>query len=103
MSVQEKVFNDRKNRYEEINRFRNGGITQHLNSVDTEGVVRTGECIVEILEGFICDNLEYNPPEKFIIHMTKRRKRYKKGKKILLQTITKNAQMLYTVLHWKGY
>ena len=78
MPVKEKVFNDRKNRYEEINRFRNGDITQHLTSVDTEGEVRTGEYIVEILEGFICDNLEYNPLEKFTIYMTNRRSKYKK-------------------------
>ena len=29
MSVKEKAFNDRKNRYEEINRFRNGDIVEH--------------------------------------------------------------------------
>ena len=42
MSVKEKVFNDRKNRYKEINRFRKGDITQHLTSVDIEEVVRSG-------------------------------------------------------------
>ena len=52
MSVKEKVFNDRKNRYEEINRFGNGEIVQHLTSVDIEEVVRSGGYIVEILEGF---------------------------------------------------
>ena len=41
MSVKEKAFNDRKNRYEEINRFRNSGIVQHLTSVDIEEVVRS--------------------------------------------------------------
>ena len=47
MSVEENVFNDRKNRYEEINRFRNGDITQHLTSVDIEEVVRSGGCTLE--------------------------------------------------------
>ena len=42
MSVKENAFNDRKNRSEEINRFRNGDITQHLTCVDIEEVVRSG-------------------------------------------------------------
>ena len=33
MSVKENVFNDRKNRYEEFSRFRNGDITQQLVSI----------------------------------------------------------------------
>ena len=53
MSVKEKVFNDRKNRYEEISRFRNGDVTQHLTSVDIEEVVRSGGYIVKILEGYV--------------------------------------------------
>ena len=52
MSVKENKFNDLKSRYEEINCFRNGDISQHLTSVDIE-VVRSGGCIVKILEGFI--------------------------------------------------
>ena len=66
MSVRENVFNDRKNRYEEIDRFKNGDITQHLISVDIEEIVRPGGYIVDILEGCICDNLEYNPFERSI-------------------------------------
>ena len=88
MSVKEKVFNDRKNRYKEINRFRNGDITQHMTSVDIEEVVRQGGYIVKILEGFICDNLEFNPFERFIIDMTNKRIKYKEENKTLLQTIT---------------
>ena len=53
MSVKENSFNDRKNRYEEINRFRNGDITQHLTSVEIEEVVRSGGYVVKILEGFV--------------------------------------------------
>ena len=34
MSFKEKVFSDPKTRFEEINRFRVGDITQHLTSVD---------------------------------------------------------------------
>ena len=34
MSIKENVFNDRKIRYQKINGFRNGYVTQHLTSVD---------------------------------------------------------------------
>ena len=70
MNVKENVLNDGKNKYEEINRFRNGNITQYLTSVDIEEVVKTGGYIVEFLEGFICNNLEYNPFKRFFIDMT---------------------------------
>ena len=56
-SVKEYVFNHQKNRYE-INRSINGDLTQYLTSVDIEEVVKTGGCVVEFLEGFICNNLE---------------------------------------------
>ena len=88
MSVKENLFNDRKNRHEEINRFRNGDITQHLNSVDIDNVVRFGGYIVKKLEGFICDNLEINPFERFTIDFTNRRNKYKEENKPLLQTLT---------------
>ena len=91
MSVKENVFNDRKNRYEEISRFRNGDITQQLTSVDIEEVVRSGGDIVEILEGFICDKLEFNPFERFIIDKTNKRNKFKEENKTLLQTLTKKV------------
>ena len=91
MSVKENVFNDRKNRYEEINRFRNGDITQQLTSVDIEEVVRSGGHFVEILEGFFCDNLEFNPFERIIIDLTNKRNKFKEENKTLLQTLTKKV------------
>ena len=51
-------FNHHKNRYEELNRFRNGDIFQCLISVYIEEVAKTGGYIVKFLEGFICNNLE---------------------------------------------
>ena len=83
MSVRENAFNDRKNRCEEINRFRIKDITQHLTSVDIEEIVRSGGYIVKILEGFICDNLEFNPFERFLIDMTNRRSNFKEENKTL--------------------
>ena len=53
MIVIQNIFNDRKNRYEEINCFRNGDITQHLTSVDIEVFVRLGGYIVQTLEGLL--------------------------------------------------
>ena len=42
MSVKDNVFNDHKNRYEEINRFRKGDILQHSAILYIEEVVRSG-------------------------------------------------------------
>ena len=80
MCVKENVFNHRKNRCEEINRFRNGDEIQHLTSVDTEELVRSSGYIVKSLEGFICDNLDFNPFERFILDMTYKRNDYKEKK-----------------------
>ena len=91
MSVKENVFNDRKKRYEEINQFRNDDITQHLTSVDIEEAVRSGGYIVKILEGFIEDNIEFNPFERFIIDMTNKRNKFTEENKTLLQTLTKKV------------
>ena len=63
MSVKENEFNHHKNRYEEINRCRSGDIAQYVTSVDIEGLLKTGGFVIEFLEGFICNNLEYNPLE----------------------------------------
>ena len=91
MTVKGNVFNARKNRYEQINRFRNGDITQHLTGVDIEEVVRSGGYIVKILEGFIGDNLEFNPFERFIIDMTNKRIKFIEENKTFLQTLNKKV------------
>ena len=81
MSVKEQIFNAMKNRLEELNRFRNGYIRQHLTSVDIEESVRVGGYIPEFYEGFNCDNLSYNPFGRFVPDMTAKRTRYKKRTK----------------------
>ena len=87
-SVKEQVFNPIKNRSEEVNRFRNGYIRQHLTSVDIEEIVRVGGIKIEFFEGFICDNIDYNPFEKIVLEMTAKTKtnKYKKEKRNTLQT-----------------
>ena len=89
MAVKEDVYNDTKNKYENVNRFRNGDITQHLTSVDIEEVVRVGGVIKEFYEGFICDNLNYNPFREYILDMTAKRNEYKKQSKTILADLCK--------------
>ena len=89
MSVKENVFIDRNNGYEEINRFRNGHITQPLTSVDIDENVISSGCILTFFEKFVCDTLEYNPFERFSVDKIAKRKNFYKGKKTLLQTLTK--------------
>ena len=89
MAVKEDVFDETKNKCECVNRFRNGNFTQHLTSVDIEEVVRTGGVIKEIYEGFICDNLDFNPFEEYILDMTAKRNEYKKQGKNILQDMCK--------------
>ena len=43
MSVKGNVFDNRKNKYEKINRFRNVDIIQHLSSLVVQENVRSGE------------------------------------------------------------
>ena len=59
MSAEEQIFNVIKHRCEEVNRFRNGFIRQHLTSVDIEEIVRVGVVIIGFLK-FFCDKIDYN-------------------------------------------
>ena len=88
LSVEESVLNDRRNRFEEISPLRNGYITRHSTSVDIKENVRVGGLILDFLESFICDNLDFNPSEHFVIDMTAKRNQFKKEQKELLQTLT---------------
>ena len=87
MSIKEDVYNESKNKCECVNRFRNGDFTQHLTSVDIEQVVRTGGIVEDVYEGFICDNLDYNPFEEFVPDMTAKRNEHKKQGKTTLQDV----------------
>ena len=57
MPVNKNIFNNRKNKFKEIIRFRNDNVNQYLTSVDIEVVVRTGGIMVEFFEGFECNSL----------------------------------------------
>ena len=75
----------------EKKRFGNGDITQHLTSVDIEEIVRIGGFVIEFFEGLICDNLDFNLFEKFILGVTEKRNKFKKEKKTLIQTLAKTC------------
>ena len=90
-SVKENVFNVCKNRYEEINCFQRDDITQHLTSIEIEETVTSGGYVVDILEGFICDDLDYNPFERLIIDFTAKVINFEKENKTLLQSLTKKC------------
>ena len=91
MLVKENVFECRINKYELINKFRNSDITQHLTSVYTEEVFSSDGYIAKIVESFVCEKLEFNSFERFNIHMTNKRKKFREENKTLLQTLTKTV------------
>ena len=91
IAVNEEVFNESKNKFEHVNRFRNGHITQHLTSVDIEQIVRIGGVILEFIEGFICDNLDYNPFTEYVHDLIEKRNQYKKQGKNILQLMCKDT------------
>ena len=89
MAIKEDVYNDTENKYKNVNRFRNGDITRRLTSVDIEEVVRVGSVIKEFYEGFICENLDYNPFREYVLDMTAKRNEYKKQSKTILADLCK--------------
>ena len=74
-----------------MNRFHNGYIRQDLTSVDFEEIVKVCGVTTEYFESSICDNLDYNPFEKFVLDMTAKRINYRKEKKNILQTHDKKV------------
>ena len=62
----------------EINRMRNGYITQVLTSVDTQEIVKKGGKVIQKYEGVIYrENFKLNPFEKVINEIFKLRQKYK--------------------------
>ena len=93
MAVKKDVQNETKNKSENVNRFRNGDIAQHLTSFDIEEVLRIGGVIKEFYERFICDNLDYNPFKEYYSDMTaKRNENKKQGKNVLQDMCKKNIK-----------
>ena len=90
LPIKEKIKNPYKNnRFEKINRMRNGIIIDTLTSVDIVEIVKCGGIILEIFEGFFCHNLEYNPYTQFVTDMFEKRDLFKSQGKGLLQNLAK--------------
>ena len=100
LGVKVTVFNEHKNRYGKINRFRNWHITQYLTSVDIEELVRVGSVILEFYEGFICDNLEFNHLQVSWLRWLKKEINLKKRKKIYYKVKQKRKQTLSMDFAW---
>ena len=83
-----------------MNCFRNGYMRQHLTSVDFEEIVRNGGVITEIFEGFICDTLDFNQFENFVLDMTAKRNKYKIEKKTKYKIKPKKYQTLFMVIQY---
>ena len=98
MAVEVQIFNDRKNRYEEINRFRNEYIRQHFTSVDIEEVIKVGGVTLEFFDGFNCDNLDFNTFEKLFSDITQKKQIWKRKETFITITSKKKVQTLYMVL-----
>ena len=85
-----KIENPYKNiRLEEINRMRNGIIIDTLTSVDFVEIVKCGDVIFEVFEGFFCQNLEYMPYTEFVTDMCEKRDLIKSQGNDLLQKLAK--------------
>ena len=74
----------------EVNRLRNGYITDTLTSVDIQEIVKIGGKVVEIYEGVIYrENFKTPPFRKFIKELFDLRKKYKKEGNDILQNLVK--------------
>ena len=74
----------------EINRMRNGYITQVLTSVDIREIVKIGGRVIEIYEGVIYrENFKINSFEKVIFKLFALRQKYKEEKNDVMQLLVK--------------
>ena len=90
LPIKEKIEKPYKNnRFEEINRMRNGIIIDTLTSVDIVEIVKCGGEILEVYEGFFCHNLNFNPYTEFVTDMFEKRDLFKSQGKELLQSLAK--------------
>ena len=74
----------------EVNRLRNGYITDTLTSVDIQEIVKIGGKVIEIYEGVIYrENFKTPPFRKFIKELFDLRKKYKDEGNDILQNLVK--------------
>ena len=71
--------------------MRNGIIIDTLTSVDIVELVKYGGFILEVLEGFFCHYLEWNPYTEFFTIMFEKRDLFKSQGKYLIQHLAKKV------------
>ena len=99
LPVKERIENPYKNnRLEEITRLRKGIIIDTLTSVDIVEIVKCGGVILEIYEGFFCNNLEFNRYPECVTDMFKKRDFFESQGKDLLQNLAKKSDYQSTVV-----
>ena len=77
-----------KEKKNEINRMRNGYITQVLTSVDIQEIVKIGGRVIEIYEGVIFKkNFKINPFEKVFTKLFALRQKYKEENNDVMQLL----------------
>ena len=90
--IKEKIKNPcKKKRLEDINRMRNGLITDTLTSVDTVEIIKYGAFILKFFEGCFCHNLEFNPYTEIVTDVFEKRDLFKSPGEDLLQNLAKNV------------
>ena len=88
LPIKEKNKNPyKKNRFEEINRMRNGIFIDSLTSVDIVEIVKYGGVILVVFEGFFCHNMNFNPYTEFVTDMFQKRDLFKSQGKDILQNL----------------
>ena len=88
----EKIENPYKNnRLEEINRMRKGIRIDNLTRVDIVEIVKCADVVLEVYEGFFCQNLEYNPYTEFVTNMFEKIDLFKLQGKDLLRKLAKKT------------
>ena len=89
MIVQHLPVNEREKKIE-VNRIRNGYITQISTSVDIQEIVKSGGQVIEIYQGVICKEIfKINPFEKVIDKLFALRQKYKRENIEVMQLLVK--------------
>ena len=98
MAAVEDFYNETKTKCKCVNRLRNYDLTEHLTNADIEGVVKTGSFNKNFFEGFICDNLDFNPFKECILDMTAKEMNIKSRVKTSYKMCAKKLQTALTVV-----
>ena len=82
----------------EINRMRDGVKIDTSKSVEIVELVKYGGIILEVFEGFFCDNLKHSTYTEFVTDLFENRDLFKSQIKKLLQNLPKRLDCQSTVV-----